>query len=205
MKAYEEKENYITVRPEPYLWRDHANYKIIQYSRELFKDAYVADLGCNHGACTLLVHDFDPLRIDGFDMNEDALKVARQTSIDLNVQDKSQFICSSLLDIPIEDGHYDVVCSFHTLEHIYPNDANMVVKEMFRILKPSGHVLLSIPYKHNYPDPCHVAFYDEHSLKTLFETHGFLTTYCIEDNRWQEQGLLTALFQKPYDAGDDTR
>lgn len=199
-KPYEEKENYITIQPNPNLWRNHANYNILHYSRALFEGALVADFGCNHGACTLLVHDFNPTSIDGFDMNEDALKVARQMSIDLNVQDKSQFICSSLLDIPIKDSHYDVVCSFHTLEHIYPEDVEKVVKEMFRILKPSGHVLLSIPYQHNYPDPCHVAFYDEHSLRLLFELQGFLTTYCIEDNRWKQKGLLTALFQKPLDA-----
>lgn len=197
MKPYEEKESYVTVRSDPSLWRNHANYMILKYSRALFNNACVADLGCNHGACTLLIHDFDPQHVDGYDINKEALHIAKETSAQMNYSSKTSFISASLLNLPIESEHYDVVCSFHTLEHIYPEDVHQVIKEMFRILKPSGHVLLSIPYERNYPDPCHVAFYNEHSLKALFESIGFLTTYCIEDNRWEEKGLLTALFQKP--------
>jgi ubiquinone/menaquinone biosynthesis C-methylase UbiE len=197
IKSYEDKENYITRNPNPSSWRCHSNYKILCESKSIINDAICADLGCNHGSCTLLIHDFHPLIVDGYDINESALDVARKTATKLELHENTNFIQANLQDIPVEDAQYNLITTFHTLEHIYPHDAENVVAEMFRILKPYGHVLISIPYKYNYPDPCHVAFYDVDSLTELFGKAGFLTTYCIEDNRWREKGLLTALFQKP--------
>lgn len=197
-KCYKEKENYITVRPSPSLWKDHANYNILNDTKYLIKDAVCADLGCNHGSCTVLLHDFNPLHVDGYDINKKALQVAEQTASDYGVSHKTNFIEANLTDIPVEDEQYDIIVTFHTLEHIYESDVNQVIREMNRILKHQGHILISIPYKHNYSDPCHVAFYDEITLKDLFEKNNFSTVYCIEDNRWNEKGLLTALFQKKH-------
>jgi 2-polyprenyl-3-methyl-5-hydroxy-6-metoxy-1,4-benzoquinol methylase len=196
MNIYKDKENYVTVKPEPSLWKYHANYYIMHDIKHLFKNAICADLGCNHGACTLLLHEFNPLQVDGYDINRDALTVAQTSALEIGVLDKTNFIETNLTDIPVQDSQYDVITSFHTLEHIYGFDVDNVVKEMYRILKPNGHILISIPYKTNYPDTCHVAFYDEISLKFLFEKHNFITLRCFEDNRWEQKGLLTALFQK---------
>lgn len=195
-KSYKEKESYITAKPNPTLWKDHANYQILQDTKHLIENVVCADLGCNHGSCTVLLHDFNPLHVDGYDINTSALQIAERIANDYSVIDKTNFIEANLTDIPVEDAQYDILTSFHTLEHIYECDVDDVIKEMNRILKPKGHVLISIPYKKNYPDPCHVAFYDEVSLRQLFEKHEFITVYCIEDNRWNEKGLLTALFQK---------
>lgn len=196
MVSYE-KENYITSRPHPSLWKDHANYKIMNDVKHLINDAICADLGCNHGSCTILLHDFNPLQVDGYDINHKALSVAKQLAEELSVVDKTNFIHADLTNIPVEDEQYNIITTFHTLEHIYLCDIDNVVREMYRILKHNGYVLVSIPYKNNYADPCHVAFYDEVSLRKLFETHKFKTVQCFEDNRWNEKGLLTALFQKP--------
>lgn len=195
--SYREKENYITRDPHPNSWRGHANHQIMKTYKHLFDNKMCADLGCNHGSCTFLLHDFKPCHVDGYDINERALNVARQTCQELNIQNTTSFIEADLQSIPVEDGYYDVITTFHVLEHIYPKDAKCVLQEMYRILKNKGHVIISIPYKMNYPDRCHVAFYDEHSLKTLFEEEGFLTVSCFEDNRWHEKGLLTGLFMKP--------
>lgn len=196
MDIYKYKENYVTVKPQPDLWKDHANYNIIHDMKDLFNNAICADLGCNHGACTLLLHEFNPLQVDGYDINREALTIAETTAQEIGVFNKTNFIETNLTDIPVQDAQYDVITTFHTLEHIYMCDVDNVVKEMYRILKLNGFVLISIPYKTNYPDPCHVAFYDEISLRELFEKHNFITLQCFEDNRWNEKGLLTALFQK---------
>lgn len=195
-KCYKEKEDYITAKPIPILWKDHANYNIINDTKHLIENAVCADLGCNHGSCTVLLHDFHPLHVDGYDINTKALQFAERIASDYGVSHKTNFIEANLMNIPVEDAQYDIITTFHTLEHIYECDVDDVVKEMNRILKPNGHILISIPYKYNYPDPCHVSFYDEISLKHLFEANNFKTIYCIEDNRWNEKGLLTALFQK---------
>lgn len=196
-KTYEEKESYVTRNSNPSDWKQHANYKIMEEHSHLFKNSVCADLGCNHGACTLLAHDFEPLWIDGYDINRNALKTARETTTAMGVTKNTRFVPTNLKQIPVDSDSYDTIMTFHTLEHIYPDDVKEVVQEMFRILKAGGHVLISIPYKDNYGDPCHVAFYDENTLRVLFEDCGFVTLTCMEDNRWAEKGLLTALFRKP--------
>jgi predicted SAM-dependent methyltransferase len=86
--------------------------------------------------------------------------------------------------------------SFHTLEHIYPEDAPSVIKEIYRILKPGGFLLISIPYEHNYPDPCHVAFYNEQSLSELMSSCDFVIMEVYKDDHFTQKNLLTGLFYK---------
>lgn len=193
----------MTRDPEPATWRPHANYQILRTCADLIAGARCADLGCNHGSCTLLMHDFSPASVHGFDLNESALTVARQMAAAQGfAADRTRFVGAQLTDLRAHaaDGAYDLVVSFHTLEHIYPEDADRVVAEMWRITRAGGHALLSIPYDHAYPDPCHVAFYTEDTLRALFERHGWRTRMCFRDERWSERDLLTALFFK---TGDD--
>jgi len=193
--TYIEKENYITVHPDPNIWRNHANYKIMESYKEYIKGT-VGDLGNNHGACTLLLLDFNPEKIYGFDVNIKALEIAYANAQKINTTVPINFIAADLRKIPIEDNYFDFMMSFHTLEHIYPEDADQVVSEMYRVLKSDGHFVISIPYDHEYPDDHHVAFYKEDSLSKLFESNSFKTIECFRDDRFNEKGLLTGLFKK---------
>lgn len=198
MDQYITKENYITVLPEPDAWRNHSNYFIMNFYSKFIK-GNVADLGMNHGACTMLLLDFvDQIEsIHGYDMNYEALKVAFKTATELQPKININLIAANLLELPTENNKFDFIMSFHTLEHIYPEDSNRFAQETYRVLKPGGYFLISIPYDHAYPDPAHVAFYNVDSLCKLFEDNGFETIECMKDNRWQDQKkLLTALFTK---------
>jgi predicted SAM-dependent methyltransferase len=46
--------------------------------------------------------------------------------------------------LPFEDESFDVVYSSNTLEHI--ENINVVMAEVYRILKKNGHFLISVPY-----------------------------------------------------------
>jgi SAM-dependent methyltransferase len=193
---YSEKENYITVHKDPNMWRYHANYHIMQAAREYIKGD-VCDLGCNHGACTLLLLDFPEVKsIQGIDINMKALEVAYDTAIQIKTDIKINLYCANLTNVPLAEESQDFAMSFHTLEHIYPEDAPKVVSEIYRILRSGGHFLISIPYDHAYPDEHHVAFYTEKSLKILFESNGFKTIDCFKDDRFNQKDLLTGIFQK---------
>jgi len=158
----------------------------------------VCDLGCNHGACTFLMMDFNDVKsIHGVDINLKALELAYDTASKITTNIKFNFYRANLMEMPIEDEKFDFVMSFHTLEHIFPNDVHKVVSEIHRIMKPNAHVLISIPYDHAYPDAHHVAFYKEDTLKDLFESHGFETKECFKDDRFYQKDLLTAIFTKP--------
>lgn len=199
MASYWTKENYITINPEPEKWKHHANYHIIQHYSEYIKGA-VGDLGCNHGACTCFLLEWKERihEIVGIDFNLNALDVAFKTALSLDPQIPINFVAANLVSLPLNSDKFDFLMSFHTLEHIFPQDVDAFVQETLRILKPGGHILVSIPYDHAYPDPAHVGFYTEDDLMNLFEKAGFYTVECLKDNRWSQKDLLTGLFQKPY-------
>lgn len=195
-QIYLEKENYITRFPDPEIWKLHPNYHILHASHKYIKGK-TCDLGCNHGACTVFLLEFDNVTsINGYDINMNALEIAYKIAISKKSVIPISFICANLTNLPIENDTFDFIMSFHTLEHIYPTDADNVVKEIFRTLKNEGYFLISIPYDHAYPDPCHVAFFKEDSLKELFEKHGFITVECFKDDRYDQKDLLTGVFQK---------
>lgn len=198
INKYIQKENYITVHPDPNIWKHHANYDIMLAAKKYLKGD-VCDLGCNHGAVTLLLIEFEDVnKIFGVDLNYKALEQAYHTARSIQTDKIITFICSNLLNISlVEDMKFDSLMSFHTLEHIYPEDAFQFVKESYRILKPGGYMLISIPYDHAYPDPHHVAFYTEKPLNELFESVGFVTIECFKDDRFEQKDLLTAIYQKP--------
>jgi ubiquinone/menaquinone biosynthesis C-methylase UbiE len=157
------------------------------------------DIGCNMGACTLLLLNFkDKIEsIYGLDMNCEALKIAYDSANSQNNSTKIYFVYADLLKNPMKNETFDFLMSFHVLEHIYPEDSVQFVNELYRILKPGGYLVLSIPYERAYPDTAHVAFYNVESVCKLFEGCGFYTIECMKDNRWKEKELLTALFTKP--------
>lgn len=199
MSWYGAKENYITTNPDPEIWKHHANYHIIQHYSEYIRGA-CGDLGCNHAACTVFLLEWKERihEIVGVDYNLQALDVAFNIAIKLDPQIPVNFVAANLVSLPFKDDKFDFLMSFHTLEHIYPCDVDCFIKEVFRILKPGGYMLISIPYNHAYPDPAHVGFYTEDDLINIFEKLGFYTVDCLKDDRWSEKNLLTGLFQKPH-------
>lgn len=55
--------------------------------------------------------------------------------------------------LPCDTGTYDTVISLNTLEHIF--DAQFVINELGRVLKPGGDLFLSVPFLypiHGHPD-----------------------------------------------------
>ncbi|MCY0969559.1 methyltransferase domain-containing protein [Chryseobacterium wangxinyae] len=53
----------------------------------------------------------------------------------------------NVLDLPFKENHFDIFLCNHVLEHI-PEDIK-AMKEIFRVLKPSGHAILQVPISKN--------------------------------------------------------
>ena len=94
----------------------------------------------------------------------------------------------NITSIPEADNTFDLVICFHVLEHI-PKDEK-AIKELYRILKPNGTLLVQVPLKKGktYEDfsirnpeerliafgqEDHVRIYGEEDLKNLIEKQGF--------------------------------
>lgn len=55
-------------------------------------------------------------------------------------------IVASITDIaPVADGQVDAVFSSHNLEHLYPHEVRIALKEFHRVLKPTGVALVTMP------------------------------------------------------------
>ena len=161
---YKIKENYVTRDPYPESWRNHPNGNILSIYSDIIKGD-VLDFGCNHGACTFLLCENKKIKsIIGLDLNPNAIQVANKTKenyVDCNIN----FICENILDVNITQN-FDTIVSFHTLEHIYPEDVNFVLSKLYNSLSKDGYLIISIPYENAFDDGTqHVAFYNEKSLK----------------------------------------
>lgn len=79
---------------------------------------------------------------------------------------------ASLDKLPMEDDSFDVVLCTQVLEHVkYPQK---VVKELYRIMKPSGYLYLTAPQAwgiHDEPD--NYFNFTKYGLKLLFDEAGF--------------------------------
>jgi len=95
-------------------------------------DERLLEVGCSRGHLTRLVQSEAPNTI-GFDIN--AAAVARAVTHGLSVMDAER--------LQFADACFDKVFSFHCVEHV--PDLGAAMREMDRVLKPGGLLLLVYP------------------------------------------------------------
>ena len=143
----------------------------------------VFDIGCGDGA-RIAFHRYLLEEVAGVDLNNKGLKLAASKGI--------QTVEAMGESLPFRSNCFDLVTSFHVLEHI--EDAESMINESFRVLKVNGYALiitpnrirlssrmlniLSSPYKNKYPmNPDHVqeyTFMELASLANVSNYKGFL-------------------------------
>lgn len=100
--------------------------------------AYVAPgrgLDCSCGTGMTLRHLPQWVQT-GADLSPLALAHCRQSGL-------KQVVRASLTSLPLPDGNFDLVTCLDTLEHI--EDDQAALAQVFRVLKPGGHALFTVP------------------------------------------------------------
>lgn len=188
------KENYITLRETPSAWEHHVNVKTM-IDLSSFITGSVLDVGCNHGGTTYWLKDQNISSITGIDINEKAIDLAKNNLSDLPIPNK--FVA---LDLTVEclDEIFDTVVSFHTLEHIYPEDTDIFISNIYNMLKDDGYFIVSIPYEYAYHTTIgeHVSFYNEKSLNEVMERNNFKTIRSFKEDNYSEKNILTGIYKK---------
>jgi SAM-dependent methyltransferase len=95
-------------------------------------DERVLEIGCSRGYLTRLVQRFAP-RTRGVDLNAEA--IGRGVTHGLSVMDAQR--------LKFDDESFDKVFSFHCIEHV--PDLGAALREMDRVLRPGGSLLLVYP------------------------------------------------------------
>ncbi len=78
----------------------------------------------------------------------------------------------------VQDGSVDVVFASNLLEHLADDELQKTMKEITRVLKPKGKLILMQPNyrlskKHYFDDPTHKKIFDDISLRDFLLLHGF--------------------------------
>ena len=109
----------------------------------LEEGAQVADIGCGHGASTVVMAKaFPKSRFHGFDFHAPSIEQARQRAESAGIAERVQFSKASAQDFPGEG--YDLVCFFDCLHDM--GDPVGAARRAHAALKPGGTVLLVEPF-----------------------------------------------------------
>lgn len=191
------KELYLNLDSDPSKWKEHVNVKTLEEFSDIIT-GNVLDVGCHHGATTYWLKDFNVTSITGIDVNEAALELARDNFKDVAISNK--FISMDLTEKSL-NKKFDTIVSFHTLEHIYLEDTDKFLTNVYKMLKVGGHFIIGLPYENAYDntdsvEQYHVSHYNETSLNSVMEKNQFTTIKTFKDDRWTEKNILTGIYKK---------
>jgi|LauGreDrversion4_2_1035121.scaffolds.fasta_scaffold00877_11 ubiquinone/menaquinone biosynthesis C-methylase UbiE len=137
----------------------------------------VLDIASGEGYGTYLLSE-NAISVIGVDISEAVISHASHKYQSSNLSFKT----GSISNIPLDDNSVDVVVSFETIEHHDEHDKMM--KEIKRVLKPEGKLVISSPDKKFYSDipdyknPYHVkelySFEFEQLIEKYFANSVFL-------------------------------
>ena len=137
---------------------------------------FVADIACANGYGSRILAE--RIRyVVGVDRNETYLALAEGAPNN----DGVTFICCDLDHAPMPERltNVDAVVCFETLEHLI--DPQAALKKIFKILRPEGFLLMSVPNEKyertdengNNEDPFHLHIFSREDIIDLLNTAGF--------------------------------
>jgi 2-polyprenyl-3-methyl-5-hydroxy-6-metoxy-1,4-benzoquinol methylase len=173
---------------------DHmARYR---FASTYVRDAFVLDAGCGCGYGSYYLAENGARKVIGIDISEEALQFAKSHYIKDNVE----FERMDAVKLLFESNSFDVVVSFEVIEHV--RDYERYLREIRRVLKPSGVLILSTPNKKfsTLPD-CETPTWKWHTkefyprelkqiLKDYFEQVEVLGLHVINQQFLREQKKL---------------
>jgi 2-polyprenyl-3-methyl-5-hydroxy-6-metoxy-1,4-benzoquinol methylase len=138
--------------------------------------ARIADVGCGHGASTLLLAQAYPASsVVGFDAHQGSVDAARKRAADAGLSGQVRFETATATTF---DGHYDLVCFFDCLHDM--GDPTGACAHVHDHLAPGGTLMLIEPFANDdlsdNLNPVGAAYY------------GFSTLLCTPSSLSQEVG-----------------
>ena len=145
---------------------------------KLAAGAKVADVGCGHGASTILMAQSYPnSHFVGFDYHDGSIETARQRARDAGLDHRVSFEVASAKDFPGND--YDLVAFFDCLHDM--GDPVGAAKHVRESLKENGSWMIVEPFANDKPEDNH------NPIGRIY--YGASTLICTPASLSQEVGL----------------
>lgn len=148
--------------------------------RDLSNGSPVLEVGCGDASFTAdLANHFSNVTAIDISAGQIAENAAKYPGIKFRQHDVSE-------PFPFPDATFDVVWCSEVLEHLF--EPSFALREMHRILKPNGRLLVTVPYhgrfknvlialfnwdEHFVPSSPHIRFYTNRSLSRITAAAGF--------------------------------
>jgi ubiquinone/menaquinone biosynthesis C-methylase UbiE len=101
----------------------------------------ILDVGCGEGFITS--HFLKASFVVGLDLSKSSLKIAKQKLKANNVQ----FIRADATSIPLRESSVDKAVVLEVLEHLPIESQQRLCREIDRVLKKGGTLIITVPYK----------------------------------------------------------
>ncbi len=106
----------------------------------------VLDLGCGDGVSEIFMQQyFSNWRVEGIDVSKESIAMAKQKKLS-----NANFDVYDGINIPFADNSFDMVFVAGVLHHVEFSLHDAMMKEMKRVLKEGGRLLI---YEHNPLNP----------------------------------------------------
>jgi ubiquinone/menaquinone biosynthesis C-methylase UbiE len=167
---------------------------VIRYeaARALVKGKKILDIASGTGYGSAILGE-SASSVLGVDLDAEAVEYATKNYGSKNVK----FVSGDGEKIPAEDGSFDAVVSYETIEHI--KDYKTFMDEVKRVLKPGGLFILSTPNDLEYPEGNHFHLH-EFKPKELqvFVDKYFKHSKCYYQGNWLYNAIVEeSLLSKP--------
>lgn len=104
----------------------------------------ILDVGCGVGTFVFHSARFGA-RAYGIDYSRESLKVANELCVRFGVKQNTGFILGSAIALPFRNECFDKIVAADFIEHITFKEKEELLKEIYRVLKPEGALVVFTP------------------------------------------------------------
>ncbi len=154
---------------------------------EMKSENLILDIGCGRGEWLELLKEYGYNAL-GIEADSEMVRRCQQKKLDIVESDALEYIKS------IPDNSVCMITSFQVIEHLQWGELNRLIKEMYRVLKKNGIIILETPNADNvevgtynfYLDPTHVKPVHSQLLEFVVQKVGFSETKILY---WKEKEI----------------
>ena len=117
-------------------YRDAAIFKFIVGPK-------IIDLGCGEGiTLEKIIQKFSQSQVLGVDNDPEKIKICHQHRLPAKTGD--------ITHLPFKSNTFDCALLIEVIEHLEVNQVNQAIKEVHRVLRPGGRLIVLFPHDRNF-------------------------------------------------------